>query len=377
MGKLERTDRPQDLDLDPQRLRRAERLLSDWTRHRELPMPGAALLIGRGDRYLTPRFFGCQGPTADAPPIREDGIFSIASVTKPVVYLAAMQLVEEGRLGLYDKVVRYVPEFAANHKDQTRVIHLMTHTSGLPDMLPENVRLRQTQAPMERFLRGALEVAPLFEPGTDFSYQSMGTLVMAEIVRRLSGRSLRDYLREHIFEPLGMSDSALGSEGLPAERLVAVETATGTRAKSWDWNSDYWHRFGAPWGGMFSSPEDFARLCHSLLAGPQTPVSILGPRALEAMTTNQLAGMPGLPEAVRRSHHWGLGWQLNSPPGAGTRFCDLLGPHVYGHTGATGCMVWLDPKTKLFCILFTTGVRAKAPWRQIMISNVVASAMRQ
>ena len=295
MPPLEATDDPADLGLDRDRLKPAYDRLAEWTGRGEPRMPTATLLVGREDRYLRPRSFGKQGPEPSAPPVREDGIYLLASITKPVVYTAALQLVEQGLLRLADPVVRHIPEFAANHKEGIRVLDLMAHTSGMPDMVPDNAELRRSHAPLERFIRGAIEAAPLFPPGTDFSYQSMGTLTVAELVQRLSGMSIRDYLRKHIFDPLGMNDSALGSDGLPEERLVRVETTGGEQAASWDWNSDYWRRFGAPWGGMFSTPVDFARLCRSLLMNPTGPERLLGPRTIAEMTTNQLDHMPKRP----------------------------------------------------------------------------------
>jgi CubicO group peptidase (beta-lactamase class C family) len=377
MRKFEQTDDPKDLGLDPARLTQADRLLATWTERGDPPMPGAAYLVGRRHRYLTPRFFGKQGPESSAPPIRRDGIFLIASITKPVVYLAALQLIERGELTLGDPVVRFIPEFAANHKDGVRIIHLMTHTSGMPDMLPNDIALRQAHAPMERFIKEAIEVAPLFQPGADHSYQSMGTLITAEIIQRISGMKIRDYLHKHIFEPLGLRATALGSDGLDAARLVRVETRYGPEAADWDWNSDFWRRFGAPWGGMFTTPEDFAHLCHAILAGTDAPVQILAPNTIQAMRTNHIAMMRDLPERVVRSQRWGLGWKLNTTDGSSDEFCDLLGPDVFGHTGATGTMAWLDPISGLFCIIFTTGVREKAPWRQVAISNIIAAAMQR
>lgn len=365
---LTQVDDAATLGLDGGKLARAYELLNEWTRKGDPPMPAAALLVGRGDRYLTPRFFGSQGPEPDAGPVRNDGIFLLASITKPVVYMAALQLVEQGLLCLSDPVVRYLPAFAANHKTQVRVVDLFTHTSGLPDQLPDNEELRARHAPLERFIRGAIETAPLFEPRTDWKYQSMGTLVVAELVQQLSGKSIAEYLKDHIFTPLGMKDSALGSKGLDLDRLVRVEV---TQPSDWDWNSTYWREFGAPWGGMFSTPANFARLCHSLLQ-PTAP-QILSRTTVRTMRQNHLR-FGELPEAVRLNHAWGLGWKVNVPM-SDEALGDLLGPDVFGHTGASGTIVWMDPDLGLYMILFTTGLRSKAPWRLRAISNIVAASV--
>src|SRR6185436_19241824 len=122
--------------------------------------------------------------------------------------LGAMLLVERGLLNLTDLVTKYVPDFAAHHKEQTQVIHLFTHTSGLPDMLANNVELRKQHAPLSRFVEGVVhDTVPLFPPGSSVSYQSMGTLMIAEIVERISGLSIAEFLRREIFDPLGLAST--------------------------------------------------------------------------------------------------------------------------------------------------------------------------
>ena len=220
-----------ELALDPERLAHAYDLLDAWTRGPSPPIPAAALLVGRRGRTLEPRFFGRQGPAADDPPIRRDAIFLLASVTKPVTYLAAMLLVERGLLALSDPVVRYFPDFAAHHKEQTRVLHLFTHTSGLTDMLPNNLELRAAHAPLARFLEHTVrDTVPLFPPGTNLSYQSMGTLLVAAIVEKITGLPLPQFLQRELFEPLGMDSTSLGAGSLPRQRLVAAQARENIRA---------------------------------------------------------------------------------------------------------------------------------------------------
>ena len=91
------------------------------------------------------------------------------------------------------------------------------------------------------------------------------------------------------------------------------------------------------------------------------------------MTSNRLDDFPDLPEPVRRTQPWGLGWRLNHP-GTLDSWGDLLGRHVFGHTGSSGTMVWMDPQTQGFAIFLTNALRAKAPWRLVHLSNAVAGA---
>ena len=365
---------PQAIGLDPQRLQVAIDMLGRWTRGDNPPIPGGVILVGKGDQLVSPHFFGRQGPEADAPRIRPDGLFLMASISKPVTYMGAMLLVEQGLLNLSDRVTRYIPEFAANGKDETLVAHLFTHTSGMPDMLPNNVELRRRHAPLQDFIAGAIRARPLFRPGTRLSYQSMGTLVVAEIIQRLTRMSIRDYLRQRIFGPLGLTSIGLGSQGFDRERLVRVQVPDWQENTDFNWNSTYWQQLGAPWGGMFSSPEDFAVICRVMLnGGRHGETQLLSPASVRMMTTNRLNDYPDLPESVRRTQPWGLGWRMNHPGNRGS-WGDLLGRHVFGHTGATGTMVWMDPRTQGFCLLLTNAIRAAAPWRLVHLSNAVAAS---
>jgi CubicO group peptidase (beta-lactamase class C family) len=338
-------------------------------------MPGGAILVGRSGKVVPPRYFGRQGPEPDAPPIREDGLFLMASITKPIVYLAAMMLVERGQLNLSDRVIRYVPEFKAHDKDDTLVCHLFTHTSGLPDMLENNAQLRRDHAPLKKFLEGAIrDTVPLFKPGTKLSYQSMGTAVVAEIIQRLSGQAIDEFLRREIFAPMGLRSTGLGSRGFARERLIRVQVPDYQTGSDFGWNSEYWQQLGAPWGGLFSTPEDFAVLCQLMLSGGRwQDVRLLSPAAVKMMTTNRLNDFPDLPEPVRRTQPWGLGWRLNHP-GTPSSWGDLLGRHVFGHTGATGTMMWIDPQMQGFCLILTSALYEKAPWRMVHLSNAVAAA---
>jgi CubicO group peptidase (beta-lactamase class C family) len=365
---------PAELGLDESRLQAAYDRLEEWTHGRNAPVPGGAILVGRKGKTIEPRLFGRQGPEAESPAIRRDAIFLLASITKPVVYMGALMLVERGLLNLSDPVTRYIPDFAAHHKEATLIQHLFTHTSGLPDMLPKDQELRAAKAPLAKFIDGAIrDTVPLFPAGTNWSYQSMGTLVVAEIIQRISGQSIQDYVYRQIIQPLGLQATRLGSKGLDEHRLVRVQTPSWHGA-DYGWNSKYWRELGAPWGTMFSTPEDFAVICQMILNGGEFgDVRFLSPNTVKLMTTNRLDDFPELPEPIRRTAPWGLGWKLNAPGTTGA-LCDLLGRQAFGHTGSTGNLLWMDPATGGFCILFTTAERARAPWRLVHLSNAVAAA---
>jgi CubicO group peptidase (beta-lactamase class C family) len=311
--------------------------------------PGVAAAVLRNGRLARLWAFGRRSPGEDAAPVEADTIFLVASLTKPVVCAGAMLLVQDGILALDQQVAALVKGFGKKGKDRITVRHLFTHTSGLPDQLPNNAELRQRHAPIEEFVQEVFQVEPLFPAGTKISYQSMGILILAEIVQRLTGQRLRDFLRERLFAPLGMTSTTLGLPDSGMERTALVgspdEPQYGTSEADWGWNSPYWRDFGAPWGGLHSTASDLARfLAHMLgdLPGPLTPA------AREAMVRDQTSPMPGISPEDKLTYRWGLGWALGL-----NQFGDLTSPDTFGHIGATGTVFWADPATHLACVLLT------------------------
>src|SRR4051812_9740666 len=142
-------DKPEAVGFDPARLAHVQSLLRRWADADHLP--AAALCVGRRGKMVAPFLVGRQRPGAAAP-LRDDALFLIASLTKPVTVAAAMLLVERGELTLEDRVAAIVPAFAAEGKGDVRVRHLMTHTSGLPDMVADNEKLRAAHRPFRDFV---------------------------------------------------------------------------------------------------------------------------------------------------------------------------------------------------------------------------------
>jgi CubicO group peptidase (beta-lactamase class C family) len=358
---------------NPDRLQRAYDLIERWIRSGRVP--AAALTVGYSGAVLEPRILGRRGPGPTESAISPDALFLVASITKPVTATAILMLVERGLLGLDDRVAEFVPAFARNGKHEVRVRHLLTHTSGLPDMVPENNALRAAHAPLSAFLDAIAGLRLDFAPGTRVQYQSMGFAMLAEIVHQISGRSLAEFLRAEIFEPLGMHDTSLGWAPEKKARIAAIRLAPEQMATDWNWNSPYWLGFGAPWGGLITSPGDFARFCRMLLGGGALEgVRVLGRATVRAMIGNQLETLPQVPEEDRRCRPWGLGWRRNWP-GHPETFGDLLGPRTYGHWGATGTLCWLDPDADTFAILFTTEPLGIDRGFMARVSNIVAAAL--
>ena len=185
-------------------------------------IPGAALLVARAGRAVAPFAVGRQIPDEPESKVSPESIFLVASVTKPVVAAALLLLVERGKLLISDRVADLLPEFGNHGKEAVRVHHLLTHTSGLPDMLPENTELRRQHAPLSEFVRRICELELDFAPGTRIQYQSAGIALLGEIVERISGMALPAFLRQEFFIPLRMADSSLGVGDLDQSRIVHV-----------------------------------------------------------------------------------------------------------------------------------------------------------
>lgn len=313
-------------------------------------IPGCALAIGRhGERVLN-EAWGMAGKGRPATP---ETVWLIASVTKPVVAAGVCLLIERGEVAVDDAVSRYLPEFAGEDRAGVRVRHLLTHTSGLPDMLPENLELRRRHAPLEEFVRRINATPLLFTPGTEVSYQSTGIALLGAIVERVTGLSCREFLRREFFQPLGMTHTALGWRPELAERVATCRLPPEQPPGDWDWNSPYWREFGAPWGGMFATAPEYLRFLQMLQNGGEWEGRrYFSPAMMREMTGNRTADLPDLSPAARLRSAWGYGWR--SAAGRESEYLgDLVSRFAYGHAGATGTGVWNDPETGVSMVFFS------------------------
>ena len=366
---------PQDVGLNAARWEAACRQVA--FRCDDRTFPSAGMIAGRGKLVVAPFLAGRQAVDGDDP-IRDDATFLVASITKPIVAMAALTLIERGQMSLSDKVIEYIPEFGRNGKNGVRIRNLVTHTSGLPDMLPNNVELRERQSPLSAFVEGTCNCELEFAPGNGVKYQSMGFAILGEIIQRVSGLSCAEYVSQEIFQPLGMSDSHLGvpaswfeGEAPECARIAEIKVPEEQQNTNWNWNGAYWRQLGAPWGGLVTTTSDLAKFCRMMLG--HGDADILSPATIRAATRNQLDVMPDVPEVDRRTRGWGLGWRL-SWPAHSANFGDFLGRNTYGHWGATGTVLWIDPDSESFFILLTT--RPQEPHGKYLaqISNMAAAA---
>ena len=354
---IRQTDNPEQIGISIEGLQSAGGILEEAVIRGELM--GAALQVSRGGVALAPACFGRRTLDPEGPPVAPDTVFLIASITKPIVAAAVMLLVERGKVCLDDPVTALVPEFGQAGKEDVQVRHLLTHTSGLPDMLPENLALRAEHAPLDVFIQRICKVKLRFRPGTRISYQSCGIARLGEIVQRLEATPVREFMRRSFFEPLGLVDTSLGRPARNS-RDSDVKIHGGeygaADALSWNWNSDYWRGFGAPWGGLLTTTAEMTALCQAFLyKGALHGTRILSPATVSAMTTDRTSAMPDLNRADRRRQRWGLGWRVRGR--VCSIFGDLTSDATFGHEGATGTVAWVDPETETTCVLFTNDPR--------------------
>lgn len=356
MGQLAKST-PEAAGMSKERLARASSLLAAEVKAGRVS--AASILVARNGRVVLHEGFGAK----------PDAVYLLASISKPVNAVALMVLVERGLVSLDDPASRYLPELQGEDRALIRVKDLLTHTSGLPDMLPQNTELRQAHAPLSDFVKGTFTTPLLYKPRTDFSYQSMGTLLAGEIVERVSGEKLRAFQKKEIFDLLGMKDSSLGMGGRRIEDTVLCQTGTGPDVDRFGPNSAYWRDMGHPWGGMHSTVTDLAVLLQTFLNGGHFGGKrLLGTATVARMISDQNTAI-GKP--------WGLGWGLATSPV--WVYCgDLVSPRTFGHSGATGTVAWADPESGVVTVILTTRASAEDGGRLLRtVSNAVAASVVQ
>jgi CubicO group peptidase (beta-lactamase class C family) len=319
-------------------------------------------------------------------PVTSGTIYLTASLTKPVLALGVLRLVEKGEIALSDRVSEFIPEYDGADRKRTTLLQLLTHTSGLPDMLPNNTALRDRNAPLASFVKGACSVTLDFPPGHGVQYQSMGYALLGETIQRISGMTARQFLAQELFTPLGMRDTSLGvpeswesGEFSKSARIAPVDLPFDQEGKAtshWNWNSPYWHAFGAPWGGMFSTIGDLTRLCRMMLElGRLDGVDVFSPQTIRSAVSNQLTAQREVPEGERRARPWGLGWRWNWKDHSAC-FCDLAAPEAYGHFGATGTMMFVDPAVEAGAVILSTRPMERGSNWMTRLANLLFASIR-
>ena len=343
---------------------------------------GAVALLTRDGKTGYFRAVGMRDREADAP-MTTDAIFRIASMTKPITSVAAMILVEDGKLSLDDPVAKYIPEFAdmklLNGSPSGRAMtvrHLITHTSGLTygfrggplseRYLKDGISdgLTQTEGTIGDFARKIGKEPLLFTPGTSWNY-SLSTDVLGRVIEVASGKSLDAFFRDRIFAPLKMEDTHFFLPPEKVGRLAVLYQAgpghalkrapdepihNGTLVYSSTYQVKGPRTYFSGGAGLTSTAGDYARFLRMLLGGGELEgVRMLKAETVKAMTTNQINDFP-LTLGSIHGDHFGYGFGVVTPAGKDKT---PMSVGSYGWAGFFHTIFWVDPEKKLVAVLMT------------------------
>ena len=364
--------KPESVGFSSERLERLHSLMQRTVDHKELP--GAVTILARHGKVIDYRVYGVTDVASHAP-LSKDAIFRAFSMTKPITAVAMLQLYEQGKWLPSDPISKFLPEFEhvkvfkgadpSGNMILEEPVHpptiaeLMTHTAGftygffgntLVDKEYAQANLFQTKSCQE-FVEKLAKLPLGYQPGTQWRY-SVAMDVQGCIVEKLSGQSLPDYMHEHIFNPLGMKDTAFYVPSDKRSRLVTMykgsekgEMVVSDTNPVGDYSSQPGMASGG--GGSVSTAEDYYRFAAMLANGGElNGVRILAPSSVQLMSTNHLTphlltGEFSIGVHVMRPG-FGYGYNCaveydpqlaNLPEGKGTFFWD----------GAAGTWFWIDP----------------------------------
>jgi len=304
---------------------------------------GGAVLIGDREGALFEKAYGRTSAEMNAPPVALDTIFDIASLTKVLATTpAVLKLAEERRLSLVDPLIKWFPEFMGKDKDDLLVMNLLTHTSGLDDFS------LSSSAPLQSAIAGAASQRLNGGIGSRFKYADINFILLAELVRRVSGETLDVYTATRFYAPLGMRDTSFKPDRGSISRCAT--TVGDGKACYVGVPQDHTARLlggVAGHAGLFSTVRDLERFCRMILnEGELDGRRVLSERAVRQMTAPYFSRGG---QVVR-----GLGWDRASPFSSprGNGFSEVS----FGHTGFTGSSIWIDPAADMFVVDLTSRI---------------------
>ena len=320
-------------------------------------LPGAVFHLEHGDAVYE-QAYGHLTYEPDAADVTTSTVFDAASLTKVLATApSVLILAEQGRIGLDDKLVKYFPECGNGGKETITIRQLLTHSSGLPAGLPKEPAWTGRAAAHKLACAQAVTHAP----GTHFRYSDVNYILLGQIVEQVTGTPLDDYAQAHVFAPLRMQNTGY----LPLRRADAGTIAPtqvgqdGGKGAHGDLapgellrgvvHDPTVRRMGGVAGsaGVFTTVGDVARFARMVLAGGVLDgVRILSPHSVTLLTTVQSPS--GLAQR-------GLGMDIDSPYAKRPRG-SVYPVGSYGHTGFTGCVLWIDPHSKSFYVLLSNRV---------------------
>lgn len=386
---------PAEIGLCPERGARLLDVLRARIEQRHLP--GAVVLVARHGRIGIFEALGVQDPATGVPMAR-DSIFRLYSMTKPIVSVAVMLLVEQGRLLLCDPVAKYLPEFAGQQVAVERdgvltlqpvaqaatVQDLLRHTAGLTyefsgdsavqRMYRERqINVRKPGRDNAEFCRTLAGIPLMFQPGSVGDY-SCATDVLGRLVEVLSGHSLGAFLRRHLLAPLGMPDTGFF---VPPEQQRRIAEPFGhdpdgaVLMEMLDVRAQPSMESGG--SGMVGTAMDYARFLQMLLGkGQLGGVRLLGPRTVAFMTADHLGRIPAQPSLLEPGEGFGLGFAVRLAAGV-TPVPGSAGTYYW--SGMAGTSFFVDPAQDLFAIMLIQAPNQRAHYRQLFRDLVYASVL--
>jgi uncharacterized protein YbbC (DUF1343 family)/CubicO group peptidase (beta-lactamase class C family) len=352
--------RPESVSISSAQLMRADSVIAEEIAKKKLP--GAVVLVGRKGRTVWLKAYGDRAVEPERQRMTVDTIFDLASLTKVVATATSiMILVERGRLRLSDPVSLHIPELKGEGRERVTIEHLLTHTSGYaPDF-----DLRERWTGHDEAIKRLIKEPLRNPPGTRFTYSDIGYIALGEVVARVSGMPLNEFVLMNIFGPLKMNETRFRpSPGVrpliaPTEKRRGQLSYLGDTPENIGAEGEVWLRGQvhdptsyrmdgvAGHAGLFSTANDLAIYCQMILnGGTYGGVRILSPMSVAEMTRPRVVTSGG---AAR-----GLGWDINSS--FSTNRGDLFPLGSFGHTGFTGTSMWIDPASEMFVVFLSNRV---------------------
>jgi CubicO group peptidase (beta-lactamase class C family) len=339
-GMVERALTPSPVPLPDTALAEAEQMVKNRVAREWFP--GAA--VAMGNRVLVQRVaaFGKMTWDEDAPGVSADTtLFDLASLTKVVATTAAvMALVEDGRLTLDDPVRRWMPQFSGGNKDSVTVRHLLTHTAGV------RAGASDIASEVPGDVRRYLVARPLaLEPGKDVLYSDIGFVILWIAAQRAAGEPLPGYLKRRVWGPLGMASTRMGVETPCARCAPTLQLEDPIQPYTGGSYDEVARRMDGVAGnaGAFSTARDLSRFAAMIAnEGRLGNVRVFQKRTVRDFTRPQ-------PGAGTRA----LGWEVYCREGKVPDHAECGEVYAFGHTGATGTSIWIDPVGRSWVVLLT------------------------
>jgi len=383
---------PEQIGLSPARLQK----MSDAFK-REVDkgtVPGMTVMVARRGQIGHFEAIGRQGPVATAP-MAHNTIFRIFSMTKPIVSVGIMMLIEEGHFLLSDPVAKFIPEFARQKVGVERngklelvpvqnpmtIQDLLRHTSGitydhtgngLVQQLYKNSPLRNRKITNAEHATMVAELPLICQPGAEWNY-SRSTDILGRIIEIISGKSLGAFLTERILAPLQMAETAFHTAAENAGRLAEAfpnDPWSGEKVQLFDMLEKPVMESGG--GGLVSTTMDYARFCQMLLNGGTLDGNrIIGRKTLELMASDHLAPEVKIQGALMPpGHGFGLGFAVRRQRGIAP-FPGSVGEFFW--SGRAGTFFWIDPTEELFAVFMMQGPEQRQYMRLLLRDLVFAA----